>query len=575
MYYQKNVDYVYLLWEDLVYQIENKVSKKNKDMYNPRFTKVIINYFMSKDQSITRRNKVDWHMTKDDLILTTMRFIPQHEVVQKYDATLLDNLTNPEMKESKAYKTYYDLATGKVIPKPKYVRRSTREKTEQAPKASPRKRIKATTKVAKSGKKKLPTKGLETLSEVTLSEAEQMKITIKKSKTQFHSLQANGSGAREGTGVIPGAPNVPTYGFDAEQISWKSSNDEDDDDQDDDNADDQNDDSADDEANDCHDDNEQTKSDNDGDDFVHPKLSTFDLEECLEEKLDEEEEGSDQRFQTPSHSESTDDEAYDEVTQGDNVKEEKMDEEMTNEKEEVNELYNDVNINLEGRDTKMTNDLLPNVQATQVIEDTHVIMTAVTPKVQQQSRVKALEDDFSEFKQTNLFAEAVSSILGIVDNIKEQVKVQVKEQVSKILSRIEKFVNKQLEAEVLTRSSNEAKTSHVVATNLSELELKKILIKKMKSNKSIYRSAQHKTLYKALIDAYETDKVILETYGDTGSKRRRSRKEPESTSEPKEKTSKSSDSSEEGSKSKTRSNDKSAQAEEEVYTFKDLEEPTL
>ncbi|GJZ75092.1 hypothetical protein Tco_0639557 [Tanacetum coccineum] len=66
MYNQKNVDYVYLLWEDLVYQIENKVSKKNKDMYYPRFTKVIINHFMSKDQSITRRNKVDWHMANND-----------------------------------------------------------------------------------------------------------------------------------------------------------------------------------------------------------------------------------------------------------------------------------------------------------------------------------------------------------------------------------------------------------------------------------------------------------------------------------------------------------------------------
>ncbi|GJQ95347.1 hypothetical protein Tco_0006486 [Tanacetum coccineum] len=56
MYYQKNVDYVYLIREDLVYQIKNKVSKKNKDMYYPRFTKVIINHFMSNDQSIPRRN---------------------------------------------------------------------------------------------------------------------------------------------------------------------------------------------------------------------------------------------------------------------------------------------------------------------------------------------------------------------------------------------------------------------------------------------------------------------------------------------------------------------------------------
>ncbi|GJR72402.1 hypothetical protein Tco_0084767 [Tanacetum coccineum] len=35
MYHNKNVDYVYLLWEDLVFQVENKNSKKNNDMYYP------------------------------------------------------------------------------------------------------------------------------------------------------------------------------------------------------------------------------------------------------------------------------------------------------------------------------------------------------------------------------------------------------------------------------------------------------------------------------------------------------------------------------------------------------------
>ncbi|GJT83009.1 hypothetical protein Tco_1057351 [Tanacetum coccineum] len=325
----------------------------------------------------------------------------------------------------------------------------------------------------------------------------------------------------------------------------------------------------------------------------------------------------------------------------------------------------------------MTDALLANVQATQVIEDTHVIITVVTLEVQQQSssvsssfisnmlnpnldtgidsilnlntestslvdvpvttnaekppssittlppppipliqhlqqtpfedRVKALEDDFLEFKQTNLFAEAVSSISdrlrdeaqaenehfinkldeNIKKIIKEQVKVQVKEQVSKILLRIKKSVNKQLEAEVLTRSFNKAKTSHAVAANLSELELKKILIDKMENNKSIDRSVQQKTFYKALVDAYETDKDILKTYGDTvkfkrrqdnededeepsagsnrGSKRRRAGKEPESSSAPKEKTSKSTGKSKEGSRSH--------QAEEPTYTIEDLEKP--
>ncbi|GKB44979.1 hypothetical protein Tco_0889921 [Tanacetum coccineum] len=157
-------------------------------------------------------------------------------------------------------------------------------------------------------------------------------------------------------------------------------------------------------------------------------------------------------------------------------------------------------------------------------------------------------------------------------------------------------INEQLEAEILTRSSNEAKTSHAVAANLSELELKKILIDKIESNKSIHRSNHQKTLYKALVDAYESDKLILDTYGDTitikrrqddqdedeepsarsnrGSKRRRARKEPELTSAPKEKTSKSLGKSKEGSKSHHTSTGKSTQVEEPIHADEDLEEPT-
>ncbi|GJU62583.1 hypothetical protein Tco_1244418 [Tanacetum coccineum] len=37
MYHKKNIDYVYLLWEDLVYQVENKNSKKNNDMYSKAY----------------------------------------------------------------------------------------------------------------------------------------------------------------------------------------------------------------------------------------------------------------------------------------------------------------------------------------------------------------------------------------------------------------------------------------------------------------------------------------------------------------------------------------------------------
>nr|GEZ05118.1 hypothetical protein [Tanacetum cinerariifolium] len=105
--------------------------------------------------------------------------------------------------------------------------------------------------------------------------------------------------------------------------------------------------------------------------------------------------------------------------------------------------------------------------------------------------------------------------------IKEQVKEQVKVQVSKILPKIKKTITDQLDAEVLTRASNSSKTSYDVAADLSELELKKILIEKMETNKSIYRSDEQRNLYKALVDAYECDKIILDTYRDTITLKRR------------------------------------------------------
>nr|GEW65852.1 hypothetical protein [Tanacetum cinerariifolium] len=64
-------------------------------------------------------------------------------------------------------------------------------------------------------------------------------------------------------------------------------------------------------------------------------------------------------------------------------------------------------------------------------------------------------------------------------------------------------MNEQLEAEVLTRSSNSSKTSYAVA----KMEPKKILIEKMEGNKSIHRSDEQMNLYKALVEAYESDKT--------------------------------------------------------------------
>nr|GFB56486.1 hypothetical protein [Tanacetum cinerariifolium] len=204
------------------------------------------------------------------------------------------------------------------------------------------------------------------------------------------------------------------------------------------------------------------------------------------------------------------------------------------------ELYRDVNIN-QGR----------GLQVTENVEDSHVTLTPVNPDGPQETfrfdeRLRSLETTFSEYRQTNPFVDVVSMILGIVPQymtqqmmeairelvqiqtyrlqdslqrendeflcnidenmkkiIKGQVKNQVKEQVSRILPRIEESVNATLEAEVLTRSSHSSRTSYAIAADLSEMEIKKILIEKMEGNKSIYLTELEyhlEEVYKATTD---------------------------------------------------------------------------
>ncbi|GJX02782.1 hypothetical protein Tco_0188698 [Tanacetum coccineum] len=626
-------------------------------MYYPRFTKVIIYYFMAKDQAIPRRNKMFWHHARDDFMFTTVRVISKHQDTQVYGAILPQHLTNQAMLESEAYMTYRAYATGEKTPKPKRKKANSESSPKTKPtQASKGKRIKTTAKGDKDAKKKQPAetsidKGLTVLSDVALTEAEQLKLVIERSKTRTHSSHANGSGADEGTED------------DEDEVNVSEKDDDNDNNDDDDDADNQDDENQD-EENQDDDDDEQTDSDNDGDDFVHPKFSTHD-DEARQEEVNEED-SFDLRVQTYSHVESTDDETNeesDEEVQGTNIEEEKMVEEVTHEEDEANELYRDVNVNLEGRETGMTDAPLPNVQVTQETEDTHVILTApINHEGQQQSssvssgfvsnmlnpRPDTGIDLIFNTEETSLVDVLVTTIaepplvfattlpppptplithmqqipfpipttapnrlrdeaqaenedfLNKLDDnikkiIKEQVKEQVKAQVSKILPKIEKTVYEQLEAEVMTRSSTESKTSLAIAANLFELELKKILIEKMESNKSINRSNEQKNLYKALVEAYESDKLILDTYGDTvsfkrrrddedkdeepsagsnrGSKRRRAGKEPESTSAPKEKTSKTASKSTDGSKSQDKSAGESAHTEEPMHTDKDLEEP--
>ncbi|GKA41570.1 hypothetical protein Tco_0734230 [Tanacetum coccineum] len=57
------------------------------------------------------------HTSKDDYLINTLRFVSAKETTQIYGVVLPESLTNLEMKETKAYKTYLGFATGATPPK--------------------------------------------------------------------------------------------------------------------------------------------------------------------------------------------------------------------------------------------------------------------------------------------------------------------------------------------------------------------------------------------------------------------------------------------------------------------------
>nr|GFC10617.1 hypothetical protein [Tanacetum cinerariifolium] len=119
MYHKKNVDFAYLLWEEFVYQVDHKDAKKSNEMYYPRFIKVIINFFMTKDPLIPRRNKVNWHYVRDDQMFMMIKLVLRNQNTQQFGAMLPVELRNEDIRNSAAYREYYAIASGAAPPKTK------------------------------------------------------------------------------------------------------------------------------------------------------------------------------------------------------------------------------------------------------------------------------------------------------------------------------------------------------------------------------------------------------------------------------------------------------------------------
>ncbi|GJZ30801.1 hypothetical protein Tco_0575848 [Tanacetum coccineum] len=80
LFHKDNVDFIELIWEDFIYQI-------------------------------------DYRQSKDDGVLGRLKFISKGELTQVYGLLILDTMVNDEIVKSKAYHTYLALSTGTTPPK--------------------------------------------------------------------------------------------------------------------------------------------------------------------------------------------------------------------------------------------------------------------------------------------------------------------------------------------------------------------------------------------------------------------------------------------------------------------------
>nr|GEV70965.1 hypothetical protein [Tanacetum cinerariifolium] len=288
LYHKRNVDFAYLMWEDFVYQVEHKDTKKSNEMYYPR----------------------------DDHMFTTIKLVSRHQNTQQFGAMLPIELTNADIRNSNAYKEFYEVAIGATPPKTKASVWKTKSSFDTT--ITPPLTAAAGPRLSTSAKGKQPAttskaKSLSALLEVVMTEAQQLKLATKRSLQQTRISQASGSGDDDDD-------DEGDDGDDGEEGNYYDAQDDDD---------------QEDEGNDK-DDQEEGSDDeqaSDEEEFIHPSLSTHDEEETRDE------ESFDPIPKTPKN---MDDEGNGEEILGMNVgREEGQDGE-----DEEDELYRDVNINI-------------------------------------------------------------------------------------------------------------------------------------------------------------------------------------------------------------------------------------
>ncbi|GJW23036.1 hypothetical protein Tco_0033658 [Tanacetum coccineum] len=325
------------------------------------------------------------HTSKDDYLINTLRFVSRREASQIYGVVLPECLTSPEMKESKAYKTYLGYPTGVVPPKKgKRVKRAAKKSSTTLAASIVISEPTVETKSKRKEKKKIDVahgKGIELLSDVALTEEGQMKEVRMNSLREFHKTHPSGSGTiaedppsivkftptvtSKGTGDKPGVPDVTNDdSTESKYESWADDEDDSNNDQDSSNKGSEQETESKEQASGSKQEDESDDDDQEVEELVHTLSPTYDKDdENLESESDDENVSDEEKGMDDS------------TNQFDDHVDARLQESTQTDKEVVQD---------EGTDTEMHDAQQGNknleITQEQVVEDAHVIISTVTKK---------------------------------------------------------------------------------------------------------------------------------------------------------------------------------------------------
>nr|GEU29783.1 retrovirus-related Pol polyprotein from transposon TNT 1-94 [Tanacetum cinerariifolium] len=85
---------------------------------------------------------------------------------------------------------------------------------------------------------------------------------------------------------------------------------------------------------------------------------------------------------------------------------------------------------------------------------------------------------------------------------------------------IDSTINESLKNVILAKSYSQPKYTYEATTSLTEFQLRKILLDKIKKSKSYQAAPEHKELYDGLVESYNLDKDLFSSYGNVYSLKR-------------------------------------------------------